>query len=478
MKRKDVQHLNLNSTSFNTASTPSVSTTIEGMVIQQKYEKEDIEALDAVDFAAGFAPYVRGISPLMYVQQPWEIQLLPATNQLEAGNISYRKQIALGQKHLLFDLSPSTSAGGFSIHTVEDVKILIDQLPLAEITATIRTNEALLPLLAMYIVAAQEQGIDTKFLRGNLQYDAFDFAPNTITPLHKAILDSLDYTYQHMPHFKVLSLSNHHLKKKKLSADQEIAYSLAQGLTYIKSGVSEKIPIDYIASQVTFSWYTGVNYFMEIAKMRATRWLWSRLVHSFHPKSEQSLALTIQTQTERWGADTKDDLTRVTTASTTAVFGGTQALAIAFDHTAYGEHTALQLHQFMQEEMKATKTVDPWAGSYYVEHTTLALAEKAWNILEEICPTDDLVAISLQKEHETQQQQNGDTTAFFPDTMQKERQAVIKVERDTQKVEWALTQLTQGVSNPTHNLLALAIEAVKVRATTEEIQRALFSNPS
>ena len=474
MKRKDLQHLNLDSVSLSTASTSSATTAIEGLVIQKKYTEGDIEALETIDFAAGFAPYVRGISPLMYVQQPWQIQLIPATNQVEAANSSYRKQIALGQKNLLFDLSSSTSAGGLTIYTVEDVKILFNQLPLTEISATIRTNEALLPLLAMYIVAAQEQGIETKLLRGNLQYDVLDFTVESTPSLQKAILDSLNYTYRHMPHFKVLSLSNQHLKKGNFTADQEIAYSLAQGLTYIKAGVDAQIPIDSIASQFTFSWYAGANYFMEIAKMRAARLVWSRLIQSFHPKNEQSLALTIQTQTELWGKEINNDLTRVTTASTAAIFGGTQALAIAFDHPAYGEHTALQLHQFIQSEMKATKTVDPWAGSYYVEHTTLALAEKAWNILEAITSMED---ITPQEEQDIRKQ-NTQTTTLAVDEEQMKRLAITKAQRNTQKVEETLTRLTQAVANPNSNLLTVTIEAVKERATVEEIQLALLSNPS
>lgn len=476
MKRKDLQHLNLNSTSFNTVPMSAACTVIEGIDIRQNYTAKEVEDIEPIDFAAGFAPFVRGISSLMYVQQPWNIQLLPATHALEAGNTSYRKQIALGQKNLLFDLSSQTTAGSLTIQTVEDVKILLAQLPLAEITTTIRTNEALLPLFAMYLVTAQELGIDTKHLRGNLQYDVLDFTTDSAPSLQKAILDSLVYTAQYMPHFKVLSLSNGYLKKINSTADQEVAYSLAQGLTLVTAGIKAQLPVDYAASQVVFSWTVGVNYFMEIAKMRATRLLWSKLISSLEPKNEQTLALPIQAQTQTWGTETTGDLTPTTLAATAAIFGGAQALAIAFDHPSYGEHTALQLHKFIQEEMKATKTVDPWAGSYYVEHTTLTLAEQAWNTLKTINSADSIAhlvtQVALQKE--SSQQRDTDTTSAI-DPIQVQRTASIKAQRDTKKVEAALTQLSQAAANPNANLLALAIEAAKERATTEEIQLALLS---
>ncbi|MGG5507951.1 MULTISPECIES: methylmalonyl-CoA mutase family protein [unclassified Myroides] len=475
MKRKDLQHLNLNSTSFNTAPKSSTHTVIEGIDIRQNYSAKDVEAIE-LDFAAGFAPFVRGISPLMYVQQPWNSELLPATNALEAGNISYRKQLALGQKNLLFDLSSQTTAGSFTIDTVEDLNVLLAQLPLAKITATIRTNEALLPLLAQYFVAAQEQGIDPKLLHGNLQYDALDFTDESAPLLQKAILDSLVYTSQYMPNFKILSLSNSSLKERNSTAAQEIAYSLAQGLALVTAGVQAQLPLDYVASQVVFSWTVGVNHFMEIAKMRAARLLWAKLIRRFEPKNEQTLALSIQAQTQTWGTEPTGDLTRTMVASTAAIFGGTQALSLAFDHPSYGEHTALQLHKFIQEEMKATKTVDPWAGSYYVEHTTLTLAEQAWNILATIDPTDPIAHLVSQTvpQKESSQQQIADTTSPR-DPIQAQRLASVKAQRNIKKVEAALARLTQAATQSTSNLFALAIEAARERATTEEIQRALLS---
>ena len=473
MKRKDLQHLKWDAASFPPPSTTTAGTTLEGIFIQQHYTEEDIEAIETIDFAAGFAPFVRGISPLMYVQKPWTIQLPLSTTSLEEANAFYHAQLKQGLKELVLDLlAPDTTKKsipqkGLVIDHVEQMKLLVQQIPLATITPVIRTDEAFLPLLAMYLVAAEEEGIDRKLLRGKVQYDAFSFHPSHATIVHQAIRDSLSYAKEHVPNVQVLSISNQQIKKANGTADQEIAYAIAQGLAYVSAGLQAHIPVDYTATHLSYTYQMGNNPLMDMAKMRATRLVWARALHSFHPKNEQALALHLHAQVST-DSEAKEYVSQATLAATAAICGGAQTLVV--EPTSQGESCGLQLHAFLQEEMKTTKTVDPFGGSYYLEHLTLTLADKAWSLLENMGEASNFTPAFL---HSLLQQ---DPVAKPKEVIAKAATSIetLPQQRDTQKVEAALTQLQQAVGCTTDNLLALAMEAVRVRATTAEIQQALF----
>jgi|GEM_PF-5927568 len=475
MKRKDLQHLKWETSSFPTPSTAATaSTTLEGISIQQRYTEEDVNFLEAFDYAAGFAPYVRGISPLMYVQQPWKIQQSLPTHTLEEANSTYHTQIQQGQKDLVFDFystenqQKSTQSKGLLVQNIEEMKLLLHQLPLTDVVATIRTDEAFLPLLALYLVAAEEEGIAMKLLRGNLQYDAFSFVPAHAAILQQAIYDSLVYVNQYVPHFQVLSLSNQQLKKANCTADQEIAYTVMQGLTYITAGLKAQIPVDYTATHLAVVWQMGLNPLMDIAKMRAIRLLWARALHAFDPKNEQALTLHLHAQLPTKQEGEKEDITAATIAATAAIFGGAQTLVLGKDAVIQEEYTVKQLDVFLQEEMKGTKTIDPWAGSYYLENLTFHIAEKAWEIVQH---KEDPMHMASDFLLSIQPKANG---------LEKEQRArtvskATPLQRDEQKVDTALVQLKNAVLHSNDNLLALAIEAVRARATTTEIQQALLS---
>lgn len=507
MKRKDLNHLKIDAIAFQSDSNSFTGKTIDGIYIASKYTEEDIALLEDIDLAAGFAPYVRGIDTLMYVQKPWQIKQPLHEIVAENCNTFYHNQLAEHQKEITLALHTITQKGldssslnaeqltehtGVILDTVEDMKVLLHQLPLSEIAVSIQTGEAILPILAFYIVAAQEQGIDTKTLNGNLYFDGLEinqnssaFHASTSTKIHR---DSLVYMRQYMPKFNVLSFSNNSLKQLNVTADQEVAFTLIQGIHYIKMGLEAQIPIDYLASHLSFSWTVGLNHFMEIAKMRAARLLWAKLIKPFNPKNEQSLALHIHAQT---AIDTKvttaaiDHLTPSTIEAATAVFGGVQSLQI---QTSTSD-MAFAIHHFLELETKSCKTIDPWAGSYYVEKLTLDIADKAWSLLEEmkeleLAEINPVVTHILHKTKATTlaEEQTDTEKKPTPDAVNKiqlikhqysKRLEQIKSNRDTQKVQVALTQLTAGKATQEGNLLALAIEAARERATIAEIQKAL-----
>ncbi|WP_410880066.1 methylmalonyl-CoA mutase family protein [Myroides sp. DW712] len=478
MKRKDLQHLKWDASSFPTPSTAIVGTTPTGTPNQQHYTEEDIECLEEIDFAAGFAPFVRGISPLMYVQQPWKIQHALQNNTLEEANSFYHTQIERGQKDLFFDFHSSKSQQEsshikrFAIQSVEEMKLLLHQLPLGDVIATIRTDEAFLPLLALYLVAAEEEGIPMKLLRGNLQYDSFGFVPAHAAILQRAIHDSLVYVSQYAPHFQVLSLSNQQLKKANCTADQEIAYTVMQGLTYVSAGRKAQIPVDYTATHLAVIWQMGLNPLMEIAKMRAIRLVWARTLHAFEPKNEQALALHLHAQLPTKEENEKEDLTTATIASTAAIFGGAQTLVVGQNAVIQTAYTVEQLHTFLQKEIKGANTVDPWGGSYYLENLTFRIAEKAWEIVQQKEDTMHLSSdflLSIQQNlNEQELQEKAKATTVSKDIP-------LPLQRDTQKVNTALAQLKNAVLYSNGNLLALAIDAARARATKTEIQQALLS---
>lgn len=472
MKRKDLQHLKIDSTLFETPSNSTVTTTVEGIAIQKQYSEEAIKTLEDMDFASGFAPFVRGISPTMYVQQPWQMNQVPQNATLEKANQVYRNQVNQGQKEITL-IAPTTSSTEKTqpnIHSIEEMKVLLAQLPLDELTVALYADDTIVPLLACYLAAAEELGFEGQCLSGYIHSDLLlpiltTNGTYSLEKANKVALDILGYLHQYHPNFNGVSLSNAALKTFNLTADQELAYSLLQGIDLLQKGSTRNIPLDYLATHLSYSWSLGSNHFIEIAKMRAARGVWSTLLQPFNLKSEQASALSIRTQTSALNSentDSMDNLSRATVQATAAIFGGTQALHLQLPPTASTQLTAGQMQRFLVEEIKSCKTIDPWAGSYFVEKITLDIAEKTVNRIQTL--TD-----------------NGGIQPVLEELLQTQRKETVPTETKTKRpysskaVEHALAKLSHSVQIQGENVLALAIEAVKARATLEEIHQAIVN---
>ena len=408
---------------------------------------------------------------------------------------------------------------GVAIDTVEDMKLLFNEIPLDTMSVSMTMNGAVLPILAFYIVAAEEQGVKPEALSGTIQNDILKefMVRNTYiyppTPSMKIISDIFEFTSKHMPKFNSISISGYHMQEAGATADIELAYTLADGLEYIRKGLEAGMDIDTFAPRLSFFWGIGMNHFMEIAKMRAARMLWAKLVKQFHPKSEKSLVLRTHCQTSGWSLTAQDpfnNITRTTIEATAAVFGGTQSLhtnaldeAIALP-TDFSARIARNTQIYLQQETKITKTVDPWAGSYYVEKLTDDIAKKAWTLIEEIESLGGMtkaIEIGIPKlrieEAAAKKQARIDSNQDilvgvnkyqlkYEDAIvtlevdnqkvrnsQIERLNAIKAKRNAEKVKATLLNLTQAAQTGQKNLLALAIEAARERATLGEISDAL-----
>ncbi|MDM1407767.1 methylmalonyl-CoA mutase family protein [Myroides sp. DF42-4-2] len=467
MKRKDLQHLKIDSTLFETQSDSTVTTTVEGIAIQKKYSKQTTKAIEDIDFAAGFAPFVRGISPLMHVQHPWQINQVPQSATLEKCNQVYRNQINQGQREITL-ISPAKSSRTNpqpTISSLEDMKVLLAQLPLDEITVSLYSSDTIIPLLACFIAAAQELGFEDSHITGHLHYDvllpilttngAYSFEKAT-----KVVTDTISYLHQHHPKFNSLSLSNKALKVFNLSAEEELAYSLTLGIDLLQKASKQQIPVNYIATHLSYAWILGSDHFVEIAKMRAARGIWSTLLRPFNLKDEQALALPIRTQTSDIDLQTTepmDTLACATIEATAAVFGGTQALYLQLPPTASTTLTAGQMQRFLMEEIKSCKTIDPWAGSYYVEKLTLDLVEKTINLLPSLTERGGIQSV-LAARIQAKANEHGPIPSI---PLRKE-------------VAGALAKLTHSVQTKGENVLASAIEAAKVGATLDAIHQALL----
>lgn len=513
MKRKDLQHLKLDSSLFKKATSSTDFQLIEGVSIQNKYSKEDIESIEHLHFAAGFAPYLRGIQSTMYVTQPWLINQYPSCSTIAEYNAYYRKNIAKGSKTIPIALGSDTSqhkdttgrfltlnGSNIYINDIEDMKGVFDQIPLDTVAINMTIHHDVLPVLALYIAAALEQEINLKMLTGSIQYDFL--SPHitesaTYSTASQLLTDILCYTQEHLPNLNAISISNASLKKKKLPVDIELAYSLAQGIDYIRIGQSKGITTDRLASRLSYFWVMDINHFTEIAKMRAARILWAKIVKTFHPKNDQSLALNIQAQTsngEKIKGESIDYITRTTIEATAAVFGGMQTLQIPTTNepTSFPNTSASRLARntqiILQEETKLCKTVDPWAGSYYIERLTEEITTKTWAHLQEIENLGGLgKAIKtglLQKQVEAAATGQNTTLDELQTKFNQEEQMSTSIQqvendsqlkRDTTKVKEALDQLTLAVQTGKDNVLALAIEAAKARATIQELTQALVN---
>ena len=535
MSRKNIQHINL-TTKANTQKPKSTHDflTAEDINLKSTYSKEDIQNVEHLNFVAGIAPNLRGPYSTMYVRRPWTIRQYAGFSTAEESNAFYRRNLAAGQKGLsvAFDLAThrgydsdhdrvvgDVGKAGVAIDSVEDMKILFDQIPLDKMSVSMTMNGAVLPIMAFYIVAAEEQGVKPEQLAGTIQNDILKefMVRNTYiyppTPSMKIISDIFEYTSKNMPKFNSISISGYHMQEAGATCDIELAYTLADGLEYIRKGLEAGMDIDTFAPRLSFFWAIGMNHFMEIAKMRAARMLWAKLVKQFNPKNQKSLALRTHSQTSGWSLTEQDpfnNVARTCIEAAAAAFGGTQSLhtnaldeAIALP-TDFSARIARNTQIYLQEETNITKTVDPWAGSYYVEKLTDEIAHKAWELIQEVeelggmtkaieagipklrieeaaarkqaridSNQDIIVGVNkyrLDKEDPISTLEVDNQTVRL---QQIDRLNSIKASRDNTSVKEALSKLTEAAKTNEDNLLALAVDAARKRATLGEISDAL-----
>src|SRR5690554_5997990 len=388
--------------------------TAEKIDLQSFYRFEDISALKQLGFVSGIAPYLRGPYSTMYTARPWTIRQYAGFSTAEESNAFYKRNLKAGQKGLsvAFDLAThrgydsdhervegDVGKAGVAIDSVLDMKILFDEIPLDKMSVSMTMNGAVIPIMAFYIVAAEEQGVDKSLLSGTIQNDILKefMVRNTYVypplPSMRIISDIFKYTSQNMPRFNSISISGYHIQEAGATASIELAYTLADGLEYIRAGIEAGLEIDDFAPRLSFFWGIGMNQFMEIAKMRAGRMLWAKIVKKFNPKNEKSLALRTHCQTSGWSLTEQDpfnNVARTTIEAAAAVFGGTQSLhtnaldeAIALP-TDFSARIARNTQLYLQDETEITRTVDPWAGSYYVESFTHEIANRAWELIQEV----------------------------------------------------------------------------------------------
>ena len=518
MSRKDIQHLRIKDTFKSDSVQKNTST----------------ETLEHLDFAAGIPPYLRGPYSTMYVRKPWTIRQYAGFSTAEESNAFYRRNLKAGQKGLsvAFDLAThrgydsdhervegDVGKAGVAIDSVEDMKLLFDQIPLDKMSVSMTMNGAVLPVLAFYIVAAEEQGVQSKQLQGTIQNDILKefMVRNTYiyppAPSMRIISDIFKYTSEHMPKFNSISISGYHMQEAGATADIELAYTLADGLEYIRTGIEAGLKIDDFAPRLSFFWGIGMNHFMEIAKMRAARMLWAKIVKQFNPQNQKSLSLRTHCQTSGWSLTEQDpfnNVARTTIEAAAAAFGGTQSLhtnaldeAIALP-TDFSARIARNTQLYLQKETEITRTVDPWAGSHYVEKLTKEIADKAWEHLEEIEKLGGMTkaiekGIPKQRIEEAAARKQAridsgkdiiigvnkfalaheDELAILEvdnvkvREQQLERLANLKAQRDQKKVDEALKQLTACATSGNGNLLNLSVAAARERATLGEISKAL-----
>jgi methylmalonyl-CoA mutase len=539
MKRKNLQNITLSESQkakFDTNSELASGSfyTAEKIELKKTYSKSDVENLEHLDFAAGFAPNLRGPYATMFVRRPWTIRQYAGFSTAEESNAFYRRNLAAGQKGLSIAFDLPTHRGydsdhervvgdvgkaGVAIDSVEDMKVLFDQIPLDEMSVSMTMNGAVLPIMAFYIVAAEEQGVKPEQLSGTIQNDILKefMVRNTYiyppTPSMKIIADIFEFTSKKMPKFNSISISGYHMQEAGATADIELAYTLADGLEYIRTGLSTGMSIDEFAPRLSFFWAIGMNHFMEIAKMRAGRMIWAKLVKQFNPKDEKSLALRTHCQTSGWSLTEQDpfnNVARTCIEATAAAFGGTQSLhtnaldeAIALP-TDFSARIARNTQIYLQEETKITKTVDPWAGSYYVESLTNEIAQNAWKLIEEVeelggmtkaieagipklrieeaaarkqaridSSQDVIVGINKYRLEKEDPLHILDVDNQMVRKQQLEQLAQIKASRDSEKVKETLEKLIATAKTGKGNLLEIAVEAARYRATLGEISDAL-----
>lgn len=525
MSRKNIQHIKLSS-NLNVKNSNRANTNI--------YSKEYLDHTKHLGFGAGSPPFLRGPYSTMYVRRPWTIRQYAGFSTAEDSNNFYKKNLAAGQKGLsvAFDLPThrgydsdhervigDVGKAGVAIDTVEDMKILFDQIPLNKMSVSMTMNGAVLPIMAFYIVAAQEQGVNLDELSGTIQNDILKefMVRNTYiyppTPSMQIIGEIFEYCSKNMPKFNSISISGYHMQEAGAPPEIELAYTLANGLEYLKKGLEIGLDIDKFAPRLSFFWGIGMDHFMEIAKMRAARVLWAKIVKQFNPQNPKSMALRTHCQTSGWSLTEQDpfnNVARTCIEATSAVFGGTQSLhtnaldeAIALP-TDFSARIARNTQLYLQKETQIIKTVDPWAGSYYVESLTHQIIEKAWEIIQDIEQQGGMTKAieagipKLKIEEEAAKKQahidsgqniivgvnkfkleNEDPLHILEvdnDLVRKQqinRLKQIKAKRNQEEVDLWLNKLSTAARDKGENLLALAVEAARVRATLGEISTAL-----
>ena len=507
--------------------------TPEHIAVKGTYTASDLEGMEHLNYAAGIAPFLRGPYSTMYVMRPWTIRQYAGFSTAEESNAFYRRNLASGQKGLsvAFDLAThrgydadhprvvgDVGKAGVSICSVEDMKVLFDGIPLDKMSVSMTMNGAVLPVLAFYIVAGLEQGCTLEQLSGTIQNDILKefMVRNTyIYPPEfsmKIIADIFEYTSKNMPKFNSISISGYHMQEAGATADIELAYTLADGLEYLRTGVNAGMSVDTFAPRLSFFWAIGMNHFMEIAKMRAARLLWAKIVKQFDPKNPKSLALRTHSQTSGWSLTEQDpfnNVARTAIEAMGAALGHTQSLhtnaldeAIALP-TDFSARIARNTQIYIQEETYVTRSVDPWAGSYYVESLTNEIVHKAWELIQEVeklggmakaietgipkmrieeaaarkqaridSGNDTIVGINryrLEKEDPIDILAVDNTAVR---EAQIKRLKELRANRDETKVRSALAAITECVKTKKGNLLELAVEAAKARASLGEISDA------
>src|SRR3989339_92803 len=504
--------------------------TAEQIPVKPVYTKEDLEGMEHLNYAAGLAPFLRGPYSAMYVSQPWTVRQYAGFSTAEESNAFYRRNLAAGQKGLsvAFDLAThrgydsdhprvvgDVGKAGVAIDTILDMNILFNEIPLDEMSVSMTMNGAVLPVLAFYIVSAEEQGVNQKHLSGTIQNDILKefMVRNTyIFPPEfsmKTIADIFEYTSKYMPKFNSISISGYHMQEAGATNDIEMAYTLADGLEYLRTGIKAGIDIDAFAPRLSFFWAVGMNHFMEIAKMRAARMIWAKLVSQFKPKNPKSLALRTHSQTSGWSLTEQDpynNVARTCIEAMGAALGHTQSLhtnaldeAIALP-TDFSARIARNTQIYLQEETQICRSLDPWAGSYYVESLTHEIAQRAWKLIEEVeelggmskavetgipkmrieeaaaraqakidSGAQIIVGVNkyrLEKEDPLEILEVDNTAVR---ESQLKRLAELKANRDEQEVQNILSAITKCAETGEGNLLELAVEAAKKRATLGEI---------
>ena len=507
--------------------------TAEHIMVKPAYTEKDLEGMEHLNYAAGIAPFLRGPYSTMYVMRPWTIRQYAGFSTAEESNAFYRRNIAAGQKGLsvAFDLAThrgydadhervmgDVGKAGVSICSVEDMKVLFDQIPLNKMSVSMTMNGAVLPILAFYIVAALEQGAKYEELQGTIQNDILKefMVRNTyIYPPEfsmRIIADIFEFTSQNMPKFNSISISGYHMQEAGATSDIEMAYTLADGWDYLRTGVKAGLDIDAFAPRLSFFWCSGMNHFMEIAKMRAARMLWAKIVKTFNPKNSKSLALRTHTQTSGWSLTEQDpfnNVARTCIEAMGAALGHTQSLhtnaldeAIALP-TDLSARIARNTQIYIQEETNICRVVDPWAGSYYVESLTRDLYERAWGHIQEVeamggmakaietglpkmrieeaaarkqakidSGRETIVGINKYRlDHEDPiETLEVDNTAVRESQIKRLKE--LRANRNEADVQRCLEAITHCAATGEGNLLALAVEAAKCRASLGEISMA------
>ncbi len=508
--------------------------TAEKIAVPSIIDGEMLGKIKHVGFGAGLPPYLRGPYSTMYILRPWTIRQYAGFSTAEDSNAFYRRNLAAGQKGLsvAFDLAThrgydsdhprvvgDVGKAGVAIDSVLDMKILFDEIPLDQMSVSMTMNGAVIPILAFYIVAAEEQGVKQEQLRGTIQNDILKefMVRNTYIyppkPSMRIISDIFEYTSRFMPKFNSISISGYHMHEAGATAELELAYTLADGLEYLRTGIAAGLDIDDFAPRLSFFWAIGMNHFMEIAKMRSGRILWAKIVNKFNPKDPKSLTLRTHCQTSGWSLTAQDvfnNVARTTTEAMAAVLGHTQSLHTnSFDEaialpTDFSARIARDTQLYLMEETGITKVVDPWGGSHYVEYLTDQLVEKSWNLIQEVeelggmvkaieagIPKMRIEEAAARKQaridsgkdvivgvnrYQTDEDSEFDVLEVDNNSVrlsQIEKLKQLKAERDHDAVIRALESISEACRSGKGNLLALSVEAARKRATLGEISDAM-----